>query len=274
MAGGMSLGGLGFYAAAPPETVNILVVGIDARSGSGESDTLARTDSIMVLSVNPQNHEVSLFSLPRDVFIQSPTYGYLRSNTVVRNAELNQVGSGMAELVASMENTFGMEIHHYARVNFTAFEDVVDALGGVKIDVPKHIVDNAYPTEDYGTMRVEFFEGEQTMNGETALIYARTRHADDDYQRAARQQQVLEALFAKLSNPFHFYRYPAVLNALLQNIETDMTIADMAWVAPGILLYGNSPNQFVVDRDYIYANGGEAYPVVDSIRPWIETHLR
>ncbi len=277
MFGGLVVGGLGLYAVAPPATVNILIVGVDARTGF-EADHLARTDSIMVLSLNPQNHEVSLFSLPRDVFIRSPRYGYLRANTVVRNAELQREGSGMGEMVASMEHTFGMEIHHYARVNFTAFEDVIDALGGVKIDVPKRIVDNAYPTADYGIMRIEFNAGRQTMNGETALIYARTRHADDDYQRAARQQQVLEALIGKLTNPLNAYRYPLVLNALVQNIETDMNLLEMLKAAPALLLYGNSRahvNQFVVDRDYIYrGDNGEAYPNVEKIHPWIQAHTR
>lgn len=270
------IGTLMIYTIVPPDPTNVLILGSDARPSEADAD-IARTDSIMVLGVNPPKREVSLFSVPRDVFIQSPNMGWLRANTVIRNAELNDI-RGIDEMQASMENTFDMPIDHYARVDFQAFIDLVDALGGITIDVPKRIVDNTYPTADYGTMRIEFEAGEQTMDGERALIYARTRHADDDYERAARQQQVIQAIMSKLANPLNFYRYPGVAMALFNNFETDMSPPQMLALAPGILLNGYSPSQveqFVVTRDYIYrGSAGEAYPSTELIEPWVEEHMR
>jgi len=250
-------------------------LGSDARPGTQE-EQIARTDSIMVLSINHKKREVSLFSLPRDVFIQSPRYGWLRANTVVRNAELNIPGTGVDEMIASMEYTFGMQIDGYTRIHFDGFVDVVDALGGLNIDVPKRIVDNEYPTADYGIMRVEFLPGEQKMNGETALIYARTRHADDDYQRATRQQQVLQAMMGKLGNPLNWYRLPAVLGAVFTNFETDLSPREMLVTVPGMALFGRpgQVQQFVVDRDYIYrGSNGEALPDRNRIAPWVQAHM-
>jgi LCP family protein required for cell wall assembly len=268
--------GLVLYALVAPAPTNILILGSDARPGDPAAEA-ARTDTIMVLGVNPPKHKVSLFSLPRDVFIESPGYGWLRANTVVRNAEISEPGTGIDQMILSMETTFQMEIDHYAQVNFEGFVDVVDALGGVEIDVPYEIIDNAYPTENGGTMRVEFQPGKQHMDGETALIYARTRHSDDDYQRANRQQQVMDAIFSKLRNPLNAYRIPAVLNAFYDHFESDMSFGEMLAVMPGILLYGYNPDgidRFVVDRDYLYlGSSGEAMPNVDLIAPWIESHL-
>src|SRR5690606_14971039 len=97
----MCFSGLAFYTISPPATTNILILGVDARPNEPLSEA-SRTDSIMVLSVNAQRGFVSLMSLPRDVFIQSPTFGSLRANTVVRNGELNEAGSGIDEMIASM----------------------------------------------------------------------------------------------------------------------------------------------------------------------------
>ncbi|HLA42173.1 MAG TPA: LCP family protein [Aggregatilineales bacterium] len=269
--------GIVYYLVAPPETTSILILGSDARPDTNE-DEIARTDTIMVLSINPRQHEISLFSLPRDVFIDSPQYGTIRANTILRNAELSEPGTGVDAMIEAMEYTFGFEIDHYSRVNFTGFVDLVDALGGVNIDVPNHIVDYEYPTDDYGTMQIEFQSGEQHMDGETALIYARTRHADSDYERAERQQQVMSAVIGKLVNPLNFYRYPGVIQAFTSNFESDMNPVEAAALTPAIVLYAyDSDNiqRLVVDRDYIYGGGsGEALPNVDKIRPWVEAHMQ
>lgn len=269
--------GVGWYAANPPETRNILILGMDARPGTGQ-DQIARTDSIMILSINPRKQSVALLSLPRDVFIDSPAHGRLRANTIVREAELQQTGNGIPAMIAAMENTFKIDIQHHARLSFEGFVDIVDAVGGVTIDVPRHIVDNAYPTDDNGTMRIEFQAGRQHMDGATALIYSRTRHADDDYQRAARQQQVIEAVMGKLTNPLNLYRWPSVWRALTRNIETDLTAFDLIGNAPGLLLYGRSSSQIerlVIDRDYLTRGGNdEVIPNQNAIEPWLEAHLR
>lgn len=104
----------------------------------------------------------------------------------------------MALAAETVEQFLDLPIHYTAQINFDGFARVIDALGGVTIDVPRRIVDDAYPTPDFGTVRVEFEPGPQRMDGARALIYARTRHADSDFGRAERQQQVVRAVVSEL----------------------------------------------------------------------------
>jgi LCP family protein required for cell wall assembly len=264
------------YRVDPPPAVNILVLGNDARPGSAE-DQIARTDSIMIVSIDPQNERISLLSVPRDLYVLSPNYGYVPVNTVVRNAEIDQAGTGVNEMILTLESTFQIEIDSYIRVSFEGFESVIDAIGGVNIDVPKHIVDNEYPTPTYGITRIEFFPGEQHMDGQTALIYARTRHADDDYQRAGRQQQVIDAVLTKMANPLNSRYMPQVWRAISSNIETDMSEGDGLKYLPAIILYGRNSShieRLVIDRDYILPDGDVYAPNVALLNGWINEHLR
>lgn len=264
------------YQVDPPQPINILVLGNDARPGTSE-DQIARTDSIMIVSIDPQNDRISLLSVPRDLYVTSPNYGFVPVNTVVRNAEVYSPGTGVEEMILTLESTFNIRIDSYIRISFEGFESVIDAIGGVTIDVPKHIVDNDYPTADYGTTRIEFMPGEQEMDGETALIYARTRHADDDYQRAGRQQQVIDAVLTKMANPLNIRYVPQIWRAIEQNIETDLSEADGLRYFPAIMLYGRDSSQIerlVIDREYINSSDGVATPNLALLDGWIADHLR
>jgi LCP family protein required for cell wall assembly len=196
----------------------------------------------------------------------------------VRNAELQQQGSGIDELQDAVEQTFNIQINHVIRFNFEGFVEIVDVVGGVEIDVPKRIVDNAYPTSDGGTMRISFEPGLQTMDGETALIYARTRHSDDDYQRAGRQQQVLQAVLEKLTTASGMFRLPLVVSAVLDYTETTMNLAVIGQYAPALALYGRNPGMvesLVLTRDYLnFDESGRASPNISQVDPWVAEHLR
>lgn len=264
-------GSLLLYTVDPPSARTILIIGVDTRLNSTEDISIARTDSIMLLRVDPQNRHLAVLSIPRDLFFTAPNYGSLRINTVIRNAELNQPGTGINELIATIENNLGIQIDYYMRLNFESVVEIIDAIGGVDIDVPKAIVDNAYPTDNNGgTMRVEFSAGLQHMDGATALIYARTRHADDDYQRAARQQQVLTATLHKLINPLNGWR---AWQRLERHVETDMVLTDWMNVIPALALYRTRLEQLVIDRELINIDGDIAEPDMTKLRPWIETYL-
>jgi anionic cell wall polymer biosynthesis LytR-Cps2A-Psr (LCP) family protein len=105
------------------------------------------------------------------------------------------------------------------------------------------------------------------MDGERALIYARTRHADDDYQRAARQQQVVSALLSKMLNPVY---WPGVVSVLNQSMETDLTVVDMVLLAPPVLLNIGRFDRLVIDRDYILGTAeGNAIPDYEKIKSWL-----
>jgi LCP family protein required for cell wall assembly len=275
----LSLGLLGggtflLYEIDPPPAINILILGDDTRTGQAGGE-FARTDSIMVASIDPAREQISLMSIPRDLFLQSPSFGPMRANVVIRNAELEAPGSGRNEMVAAIENTFDIEIDHTVRLNFEAFVEVVDAVGGVEIDVPWRLVDYSYPTDEGGTMRVEFEAGMQHMDGERALIYARIRHPDDDYRRAGRQQQVIDALISKLASPSQMGDYPAVWAAFEEHTRTDLELGTMLRLGPAVFKNGGTIERLVIDRELVrYDGSGNAYPDVAALDEWLDNHLR
>lgn len=258
---------LALYITFPPQPIDIVVMGLDSRGNEGRA---TRTDTIMVVGVNPSRLNVSLLSIPRDIFINVPNYGLQRINTINVLAELDQAGTGPDLLTESITNNFGIEVDNYIRLDFQAFIALVDSVGGININVPNTVVDNAFPTDDYGTTSVRFEQGWQHMDGTTALIYARTRHQDDDYFRAARQQQVISALSTKLLNPLN---WTSAWFAVQSNMETNLSLIEMAFVAPPILLSAGDLNQLVVNREYILPGDGYVIPNYNLLRPYIEENF-
>jgi polyisoprenyl-teichoic acid--peptidoglycan teichoic acid transferase len=252
---------------APPQ-INILILGLDSRGSEGD---LARTDAIMVLGIDPRRLEMSLLSIPRDVFIEVPGYGSQRVNTINVLGEQEAPGKGPVLVEAALEQTLGISIDRYARLDFAAFTQLVDAVGGVTVDIDRVIQDDAFPTAEGGTMSIRFEPGVQVLNGEQALIYARTRHGDDDYQRAARQQQVLSALMARLVNPG---RWASAWNAVQSHMDTDLNAVDGLLYALPVILNRGRAQQLVIDRDYVSPGSNGVIPNREALEPWLREYLR
>lgn len=193
--------------ASPLIGANVLIIGVDERPGHPEEGV--RGDTLILARLDAAGRWASLLSIPRDTQVELPGVGVTKINVAygqgyARAEELYGPGvspqqGGMALAASTVEEFLqlrqrGMSVDFVATVNFAGFAGLIDALGGVTIDVPRYILDEAYPTEDFGVMRVEFQPGPQRMDGATALIYARTRHADSDFGRAERQQQVVRAM--------------------------------------------------------------------------------
>jgi LCP family protein required for cell wall assembly len=210
----------------------------------------------------------SILSIPRDLFIEVPGFGQQRINTVNALGEQRGQGQGVTLLADSLAQDFGIQVDRYARLQFNGFVELIDAVGGVTIDVERTIVDDSYPTADGGVTTVRFDSGVQHMDGERALMYARTRHADDDYQRANRQQQVISALMAKMANPLN---WPGVVSVLNRSLDTNLTVVDLALMAPPVVLNAGRYDKLVIDRDYIIGTAdGHAAPNYEKILPWLE----
>ena len=253
------------YLVFPPPPVNILVLGTDGRASEG---FLSRTDSIMLIGVKPSQLRLSLLSIPRDIFIEVPGFGSQRINTINLLGEKQQRGTGPALVMEAISQDFGIRLDRYVRLDFNGFVQLVDAVGGITIDVEHTIIDDQYPTENDGVEYVKFDMGVQQMDGKRALIYARTRHADDDYHRAARQQQVISALFAKLVNPL---RWPAAAAAMRSSVDTNLTIGDMFTLVVPALLNRGRYDGLVIDRDYIKGSSeGRAVPDYAKLLPWLK----
>lgn len=180
------------------ERVNILVMGIDARPGE---EGPWRTDSMIVLTVDPLTKSAGMLSIPRDLWVPIPGYGEGRINTANYMGDAyDYPGGGPALAARTVQYNLGIPIHHYVRVDFSAFVEVVDLIGGIDIYVPEEINDPLYPGPNYDYDPLYIPAGWVHMNGELALKYARTRHTGKgDFDRAARQQQVLLAILDKVT---------------------------------------------------------------------------
>lgn len=252
------------YLVFPPPPMDILILGLDARPGEGFG---TRTDSIIVLGVNPGHVQVSMLSIPRDLFIDVPGYGLQRINTVNALGEQTQAGSGPTLLSSGIAQDYGIQIDRYVRLNFEGFVELVDAVGGISVEVERTIVDDAYPLPDGTTTSVRFDPGVQYLDGERALMYARTRHGDDDYTRADRQQQVIMALSKRLINPLY---WPGAIAALTRSVDSNLTLVDMLSSAPTILLNAGRFESLVINREWISSRDGVAVPNFSALQPWIE----
>lgn len=253
------------YVVFPPPQLDILVLGLDSRGTEGQ---LARTDAILLVGADPARLRLSVLSIPRDLFVEVPGYGSQRVNTVNLLGEQEASGGGPALLSSALNQTLDIRTDRFVRLDFQGFVALIDAVGGVVVDVERQIVDDAYPTADGGVTTVRFEAGVQQMAGEQALIYSRVRHGGDDYQRAARQQQVLSALLRRLVNPL---RWPAVAAALGQSVETDLSLLDLASIAPLVILNAGRYDMLVIDRDFILGTAeGHAVPDLERLGPWLD----
>lgn len=237
---------------------NLLILGLDRRPGEGY---VVRSDTIVLTTVYPPDARIGLLSIPRDLYVDIPGQGSSRINTAHFWGENDAQGNGPRLAMQTVALNFGVAMDHYVRVDFAGFRAVVDAVGGIDIDVETAIVDDAYPTADYGTMRIEIPAGPQRMDGETALRYARTRHGFSDFYRAQRQQKVLVALAHRLLEPKVWPRLPAFYLAVMNNVDTDLTGKDLVLMAP--TLYRAGPDgieHHVVDYEmtqpWTTPNGG------------------
>jgi LCP family protein required for cell wall assembly len=234
------------YRIAPPPRTNILVLGLDSRPSEGD---VTRSDTMLLVTIDPADLYVGMLSIPRDLYVVVPGYGEQRINAAHVMGENATPGSGPALAAQTIEHNFGVPVHRTVRLNFEGFLAIVDAAGGVTIDVPEAFTDYEYPTPDYGTMVVTFEAGEQQMDGERALQYARIRHGSSDFERAARQQQVIAALVRQLLWPGNWWRWPGVYRAFQQHVESNLTILDMAVMVPTIVWVGpDGIDRQVIDR--------------------------
>jgi LCP family protein required for cell wall assembly len=248
VAGGAAIGvyALWQWAATLPRT-NILILGLDRRPEQGY---VVRSDTVILATVYPPGPRVALLSIPRDLYVEIPGRGASRINTAHFWGEHEVEGGGPALAMRTVAQDFGVSVHHHVRVDFDGFRAIVDAVGGVDVVVEEPIVDNAYPTEDYGTMRIEIPAGPQHMDGETALRYARSRHGSSDFDRAKRQQQILIALARRLLDPEMWPDLPAVYQVVMDHIDTDLSVGEMMLLAPTLYRVGpDGIEHRVIDRE-------------------------
>lgn len=182
-----------------PKTINILVMGIDERVGYS-TDRAFRTDTMMVVHVDPVRKTAGVLSFPRDLWVTIPAYNEAsRLNRASYVGDLNAYpgGGGPALAMETFNANFGIRIDYYLMINFTVFETVVDIIApdGIEVCITETIRDPSYPDAGFGIINVEFDPGCQMLDGARLLQYARTRATEGgDLDRARRQQETVEAI--------------------------------------------------------------------------------
>lgn len=244
--------------------INILVMGLDLRRDE-DPETPTRTDTIFILSLEPVTKTAGILSIPRDLRVDIPDgngdYTQDRINTAYLKGELREEGTGPDVAMETVEHNFDIPLDHYAILNFNNFIEIVDELGGIDVDVPNYVYDSAYnDCRDCPFYPVEFVEGVQHMDGETALAYARLRKSDNDFKRIERQQIVMKAIARKASdigvllgsNPKNLY------DQYKDSVKTN--ISDLK--IPGLALLGR---QIGVDNIRTESLAGAVYPCPASL---------
>jgi LCP family protein required for cell wall assembly len=245
-------------AAAPlfgEDRINVLLLGIDRRGGSGWG---YRTDTIIIVSVDPIYSTVSMLSIPRDLQISIPGNGDDRINTAnVYGYSRKYPGGGPALLKRTIEANFHIPINYYVMVDFDAFTRIIDTLGGIDVNVPKELHDTKYPDpkpgDPFGYKTIHFDAGWQHMDGVRALEYARSRMSTSDFDRANRQQLILLAIREKALSLNILPKLPSLAGTMMDTVKTDMTLGEMrelAVLAPAIDM--TNIKQLVIQKPMVY----------------------
>jgi LCP family protein required for cell wall assembly len=273
--------------------VTLLVMGLDYRDWES-NDGPPRTDTMILLTIDPLTKTVGMLNIPRDLWVSIPGFEYGKINTAYPLGEAYEVpGGGPALAKQTIESLLGVPIDYYAIIDFYAFEQFIDELGGINVSVPEEIA-----VDPIGKGNTVFLEvKDYLLDGPTALAYARARHSEGgDFDRAQRQQQVILAIKDRIIDlgPAQMAaRAPALYNQLAAGIHTDLSLEDalkLGWLAldipmasiqrgaiapPKSVMFTKSPDgtqdilipvpdQIRLVRDQVFASSTMASPVLNT----------
>jgi polyisoprenyl-teichoic acid--peptidoglycan teichoic acid transferase len=208
--------------------MTVLAIGTDVRPGENR---YGLTDVMRAVRVDFRGQRVTTLEFPRDLWVQIPE---IEENLKTDHQKLNTAyayGSpdfGASLLARTLNRNFGLQVDHYIVANMTLFIDVVDALGGLDVTIPEGGIDGRTTTDR--SERLVFPEGPQHLNGEQALTLARMRNVSV-FARAEHQNMVMCALRKKVESPETVLRLPAIINSFMNNIQTDLTPAQISQLA-------------------------------------------
>lgn len=221
-----------------PFRTNLLVLGID-RVPDGSA--LGRSDTNILVTVKPLAAYIGLLSIPRDLWVTIPGVGENRINTAHFFAEGQLPGSGPAAALETIQHNFGVPVKYYLRVKFDGIVGIVDALGGIDIELDSPMA--GLPA------------GDHHLSGEQALVFVRDRQGSDDFFRMQQAQFFIAQLIEQIIKPGSWPRIPAVMVALNDSVDTNLPV----WVWPrlGFALLRAGPggiDSHILNRDYVNSN--------------------
>jgi len=271
--------------------VTLLLMGLDYndwRAGEGPP----RTDTMMLLTIDPLSLTAGMLSIPRDLWVNIPGFEYGKINTAYQLGEAYDMpGGGPGLAVDTVERLIGVPVQYYAQVDFTAFVRFIDEIDGVKINVPVEIYVDVYDDQKEGGVWIH--EGVQTLPGDLALAYARARNSEGaDFDRAQRQQQLVIGIRDQLLRwdllPKLVSKAPVLYQELSSGVNTNLSLDEviqLAWLAQQIsensiykgvigkeqIVFGKSPDgldvlkpmpdQIRILRDQIFTLPTEVSPI-------------
>jgi len=212
----------------PSGVINLLVLGSDQVS----KESAGRTDTIVVVSIDPALPSAALLSIPRDFYAWIPSYGFDKINTAYSHGVRNGYpGGGPGLLKATLEYNFGIPIHYYVLVGFDGFTKITDALGGVDVAVECPLADTfPDPASPTGQTDVDWLPGIHHLDGKYALWYARSRWSTSDFDRNRRQQQVLRGLYNQIMTLNIVPRIPELWSVLDETVLTDLGLDELLYL--------------------------------------------
>jgi polyisoprenyl-teichoic acid--peptidoglycan teichoic acid transferase len=211
----LMIGSIFYYVSSSSVPINFLVLGID-RPPQGTNTS--RSDTIILARVDPMKPKITMLSIPRDLWVPIAGVGENRINTAHFFAEANQPGSGPAAAINTVESNFGVKIPYYIRLRFDGFMDVINALGGVTVDLPSPM--SGYPA------------GKQYLDATQALAFVRDRKGADDFSRMGHAPILIKGLLRQVMLPLSWPRLPLAFAAAVKAVDTNLPSG--AWLRIGL----------------------------------------
>jgi LCP family protein required for cell wall assembly len=218
----------------------VLILGMDRRPSDGET-MQARTDVVIVASIDPMTQTIGVLDIPRDTYMAPPgAPNPVMVNTLFRNGEDAQEGTGPYEVMETVQYNLGLYIDRYVLFDFDGFITLIDAIGGIEITTEYPINDATFPDMNFGYDPLYLPAGTHVLDGYDALRYARTRHSDSDLVRGQRQLQVIQAVQERITQTGVFRdllrNAPDLLDSLESDFYTDMSLEEMIQLGRYVIL--------------------------------------
>ncbi|MFS0575576.1 LCP family protein [Sporosarcina sp. 179-K 3D1 HS] len=198
------------------DNVSILLIGVDDSEERAQGDN-SRSDALLVATLNPTEKSVKLLSIPRDSYVYIPE---IKKQDKITHAHAY---GGTKAAIDTVEEMLDIPIDYYVKMNFNAFIEVVDALGGIEVEVPY----NRLEKDENDKNAIQLVKGVHRLDGRHALALARTRKQDSDLLRGQRQQMIIQAMIKEATSVKSITKYGDVIDALGDNMKTDMTLKEM-----------------------------------------------
>lgn len=196
------------------DKATVMIMGVDERA-----DDVGRSDTLMIATLDPEKNQAALLSVPRDTRVKIDGHGFDKINAAYAYG-------GRQLTQKTIESLLNTQIDHYIKININGFTKIIDALGGVDIDVEKRMYYED-PWDDNGGLYIDLQPGMQHMDGKTAITYVRYRDEEGDIGRIKRQQNFMKAVMDKLVSPTIIPKLPSIVSAVSDSIETDMSVSEI-----------------------------------------------